>query len=111
MARSKKEPGFWTAVVAEAQASTESLAAVAAKHSVTEAALRYHFYKREKPTEATKKSVPTAAALTDPVRQPRRVECRASMSSPLRHGTATLAYLGVGALHSGTQVVHELPED
>jgi hypothetical protein len=58
MARSKKEPGFWTALVAEAQGSTESLAAVAAKHSVTEAALRYHFYKREKPTEATNKSVP-----------------------------------------------------
>jgi hypothetical protein len=58
MARSKKEPGFWTALVAEAQASTESLAAVAAKHNVTEAALRYHFYKREKPTEATNKAVP-----------------------------------------------------
>lgn len=57
MARSKKEAGFWTALVAEAQASTESLAAVAAKHNVTEAALRYHFYKREKPTEATNKSV------------------------------------------------------
>ena len=58
MARSKKEPGFWTGLVAEAQASTESLAAVAAKHGVTEAALRYHFYKREKPTEATNKTVP-----------------------------------------------------
>ena len=57
MARSKKEPGFWTALVAEAQASTESLAAVAAKHGVTEAALRYHFYKREKPTEGTNKAV------------------------------------------------------
>ena len=65
MARSKKEPGFWTALVAEAQASTESLAAVAAKHSVTEAALRYHFYKREKPTEATNKSVPMLPVRVD----------------------------------------------
>lgn len=44
-------------MVAEAQASTDSLAAVAAKHNVTEAALRYHFYKREKITEPTNKSV------------------------------------------------------
>ena len=65
MARSKKEPGFWTALVAEAQASTESLAAVAAKHSVTEAALRYHFYKREKPTEATNRSVPMLPVRVD----------------------------------------------
>jgi hypothetical protein len=65
MARSKKEPGFWTALVAEAHASTESLAAVAAKHSVTEAALRYHFYKREKPTEVTNKSVPMLPVRVD----------------------------------------------
>jgi hypothetical protein len=65
MARSKKEPGFWTALVAEAQASTESLAAVAAKHSVTEAALRYHFYKREKPTESSQKSVPMLPVRVD----------------------------------------------
>ena len=65
MARSKKEPGFWTALVAEAQASTESLAAVAAKHNVTEAALRYHFYKREKPTEASQKSVPMLPVRVD----------------------------------------------
>jgi transposase-like protein len=58
MARSKKEAGFWSAVVAEAKAGTESLAAVAAKHGVTEAALRYHFYQREKPTEVTNKPVP-----------------------------------------------------
>lgn len=65
MARSKKEPGFWTALVAEAQTSTESLAAVAARHSVTEAALRYHFYKREKPTEASQKSVPMLPVRVD----------------------------------------------
>ena len=65
MARSKKEPGFWTALVAEAQASTESLAAVAAKHNVTEAALRYHFYKREKPTDATNKAVPMLPVRVD----------------------------------------------
>ena len=58
MARSKKEAGFWSALVAEAKAGTGSLAAVAAKHGVTEAALRYHFYKREKPTEVANKSVP-----------------------------------------------------
>jgi hypothetical protein len=65
MARSKKEPGFWTALVAEAQASTESLAVVAAKHNVTEAALRYHFYKREKPTEDSQKSVPMLPVRVD----------------------------------------------
>ena len=57
MARSKKEAGFWAALVAEAQASDESLAAVAAKHSVTEAALRYHFYKKQKTTESASKPV------------------------------------------------------
>jgi len=65
MARSKKEPGFWTALVTEAQTSTESLAAVAAKHSVTEAALRYHFYKRVKPTESSQKSVPMLPVRVD----------------------------------------------
>ena len=65
MARSKKEPGFWTALVAEAQASTESLAAVAPKHNVTEAALRYHFYKKDKPTDATNKSVPILPVRVD----------------------------------------------
>jgi hypothetical protein len=58
MARSKREAGFWTALVAEAQAGTDSIAVVAAKHSVTEAALRYHFYKKQKPTEAGRKPVP-----------------------------------------------------
>lgn len=65
MARSKKEAGFWTALVAEAQASTESLAAVAAKHNVTEAALRYHFYKKEKTTESSNKQVPMLPVRVD----------------------------------------------
>jgi hypothetical protein len=65
MARSKKEAGFWAALVAEARASTESLAVVAAEHSVTEAALRYHFYKREKPTQVTNKSVPMLPVRVD----------------------------------------------
>jgi hypothetical protein len=65
MARSKKEAGFWTALVAEAQASTESLATVAAKHNVTEAALRYHFYKKEKTTESTSKRVPMLPVRVD----------------------------------------------
>ena len=38
---------FWAAVVAEAQAGAESQTAIAAKHGVTEAALKYHFYKRK----------------------------------------------------------------
>jgi len=58
MVRQKKEAGFWAALVVEAQAGTESLAAVAARHGVTEAALRYHFYKKEKPTEAARQVVP-----------------------------------------------------
>jgi hypothetical protein len=65
MARSKKEAGFWTALAAEAQASTESLAAVAAKHNVTEAALRYHFYKKERTTETTNKAVPMLPVRVD----------------------------------------------
>ena len=61
----EKGTGFWAALLAEAQAGTESLAVVAAKHSVTEAALRYHFYKREKPTESTNKSVPMLPVRVD----------------------------------------------
>ena len=34
--------------MAEAQAGAESHAAIAAKHGVTEAALKYHFYKARK---------------------------------------------------------------
>lgn len=57
MARSKREAGFWATLVAEAQASTDSLAAVAAKHGVTEAALRYHFYKKQKTTGSARRPV------------------------------------------------------
>lgn len=51
MAKSKKGPDFWASVVSEARAGAASLAAIAAKHGVTEAALQYHLYakpKREK---------------------------------------------------------------
>jgi hypothetical protein len=48
MARASKRSEFWAAVVAEAQAGAESHAAIAAKHGVTEAALKYHFYKAQK---------------------------------------------------------------
>src|SRR6266700_1713679 len=45
MARSAQRPEFWAAVVAEAQAGELSHTDVAAKHGVTMAALKYHFYK------------------------------------------------------------------
>ena len=45
MAHSKKEAGFWAAVVAEAQLGAEPHSAIAAKHGVTEAALKCHLYK------------------------------------------------------------------
>ncbi len=48
MAHSKKEAGFWSAVVAEAQLGAEPHSAIAAKHGVTEAALKYHFYKAQR---------------------------------------------------------------
>ena len=44
MAREQRAE-FWAAVVAEAQAGGASHAEIAAKHGVTEAALKYHFYK------------------------------------------------------------------
>ena len=52
MATPTKGSDFWAAVVAEAQAGAETHAAVAAKHGVTEAALKYHFYKARKPAAA-----------------------------------------------------------
>lgn len=57
MARSKREAGFWAALVAEVKSGSESLAAVAKKHNVTEAALRYHFYKKQKVAEPPGKRV------------------------------------------------------
>ena len=56
MAKSKRGPDFWATVVAEARAGAESLAAVAAKHRVTEAALQYHLYAKPK-REKQRKSV------------------------------------------------------
>lgn len=46
MARVAQRPEFWAMVVAEARAGGATLEQVAAKHSVTEASLKYHLYKR-----------------------------------------------------------------
>jgi hypothetical protein len=50
-----KGPEFWAAVVGEAQAGGASHAEVAAKHGVTEAALKYHFYKARKQAGKSKR--------------------------------------------------------
>ena len=55
MAVTAKRAEFWAAVVAEAQAGDASRAAVATKHGVTEAALKYHFYKARKPAVKAKR--------------------------------------------------------
>jgi hypothetical protein len=54
MAKAAKASEFWATVVAEAQAGAESHAAIASKHGVTEAALKYHFYKARKPAARAK---------------------------------------------------------
>lgn len=50
MARVAQRQEFWAIVVAEAQAGGQTLEKVAAKHSVTEAALKYHLYKTRRAT-------------------------------------------------------------
>lgn len=50
MARVAQRPEFWAMVVAEAQAGGQTLEQVATKHSVTEAALKYHLYKTRRAT-------------------------------------------------------------
>lgn len=55
MAKAAERPEFWAAVVAEAQAGGASHADIAAKHGVTEAALKYHYYKARKPGKSTKR--------------------------------------------------------
>ena len=55
MTSAAKSQEFWAAVVAEAQAGDASHGAIAAKHGVTEAALKYHFYKARKQSKATKR--------------------------------------------------------
>ncbi|HYJ10335.1 MAG TPA: hypothetical protein VEX18_15030 [Polyangiaceae bacterium] len=50
MARVAQRPEFWAIVVAEAQAGGQTLEQVAAKHSVTEPALKYHLYKSRRAT-------------------------------------------------------------
>ena len=57
----EQRPEFWAAVVAEAQAGGASHAEIAAKHGVTEAALKYHYYK-------ARKTVRRAATRVLPVR-------------------------------------------
>lgn len=55
MARSLKGQEFWSAVVAEARAGGASHKDIAAKHGVTEAALKYHFYRARKQRPASKR--------------------------------------------------------
>jgi hypothetical protein len=50
MARVAQRQEFWAMVVAEAQAGGQTLEQVATKHSVTEAALKYHLYKVRRAT-------------------------------------------------------------
>ena len=50
MARVAQRPEFWALVVTETQAGGQTLEQVAAKHSVTEAALKYHLYKTRRAT-------------------------------------------------------------
>jgi hypothetical protein len=57
MAKAAKGADFWAMIVAEAQAGSASHTAIAAKHGVTESALKYHFYKARRPS-ATPKRVP-----------------------------------------------------
>lgn len=58
MAKAAQRPEFWAAVVAEGQASGASHAEIAAKHGVTEAAFKYHFYKaRKQPATAKRVAV------------------------------------------------------
>lgn len=45
MVRTARNPEFWAAVVAEARTGELTLVEVAAKHDVSLAALKYHFYK------------------------------------------------------------------
>jgi hypothetical protein len=45
MARTAQRPEFWAAVVAEVRTGELSREQVAAKHGVSVAALKYHFYK------------------------------------------------------------------
>ena len=61
MAKARKRSEFWDAVVAEAREGGQSRAAVASKHGVTEAALKYHYYKDRKATTPRHKRNSTAS--------------------------------------------------
>ena len=63
MARTAQRPEFWAAVVAEARSGELTREQVAAKHGVSVAALKYHFYKGNR---AAAKQAPTPRVL--PVR-------------------------------------------
>ncbi len=60
MARTAQKPEFWAAVVAEARTGELTHVEVAAKHGVSVASLKYHFYKGKRP--ATKRA-PTPRVL------------------------------------------------
>lgn len=55
MAKQAKGPDFWASAVAEAQAGELPHAEIAAKYGVTEAALKYHFYKARKQQGSSKR--------------------------------------------------------
>jgi len=83
MAHSKKEAGFWAAVVAEAQVGAEPHSAIAAKHGVTEAALKYHFYKAQRAGVPPRKPSPIL---------PVRVEADARLFSVEMDGSLRLRF-------------------
>jgi len=65
IAHSKKEAGFWTALVAEAQTSTESLAAVAAKYKFRRLLSDITSTRKQKTAETTNKPVPMLPVRVD----------------------------------------------
>jgi hypothetical protein len=68
MARVAQRQEFWAMVVAEAQAGGQTLQQVAAKHSVTEAALKYDLYKVRRATA----KAPACAPRVLPIRVERQ---------------------------------------
>lgn len=55
MAKAGQRPEFWAALVAEALAGGASHAEIAARHGVTESALKYYFYKARKQPPTAKR--------------------------------------------------------
>ena len=54
MARSARSDEFWTGVVSEVRAGLATHDEIAAKHGVTPAALKYHFYKSREVSKGRK---------------------------------------------------------